>query len=872
MSESDRSFDTQRDLGNEVSRREFLLRTGQAGVVALTWPQSAFAGWFSNIPSTPESSGYEYAAGEITLPFTYTVRPSPAPKPEGLNFSHQLNPDNCQVFIRIEDELWEFRSQWIINLGTVARFKGPDIDQMTRVEDGNYPEGMTACWFLGGMWYDAPEKKLYAPMHVEHDGPRRAYPFSRKIALATSMDKGLSWHYEGDIVTSETYYYPYDFFKFSGSSYGIGVADFGFYADEHGGYFYIFPDEGWAPWSTRGMRWNSRVARCEIRDKMSPGKWRYFYKGTWTEPALGGKSSIIAPSHFWGITYSTVLDKYLCIFTANQDPPVAPNIDGMYIGCCSDLGKQDWVWGYCPEVMFGFQNMINKNGTDVARISEDGFRLYTYFGSGDFQRLDFTLSHGQTRLTDLQPRFLYDPHPESSDPTLGRKTRIIGCASAEMKYTGTWKEENQPESYEGRIRESAIPNSSVEFSFESADIYWRALRSPESGKANVYIDGVFSREVDSYSPRSRCWEQFLYIKKGLAPNTRHTIKIVVTGKKHSKSSSAAISHIGFEHAAESYKASAGFSGLSAKNHWRYQQQIGSNLSDLDFTVNEAHPQMYWWGLGGCKIGRDYQIPGSGDAIRKWTAPHGGTVRLEGVAACPSTISSRIYLNDKLVWPEISAPSRANQHDLELTVIQGDAIAFVVAGSTNQGKTEEERKAVWDPMITYTSSTPAIWQTNDPSDLDLARHKYARSKVLVSSYCPFNAVDGDLNTAFTIHADDKLSSGDDWLEIDLEQTFRIDHYVVYSQSADPEYRVTTFTLQKSDDRFHWVDIDSVTRSSDGPLEHYYGIPMNRVARTVPVFVTRYVRLYLPHGKPFTISGFELYYTEGKTSFKPPIPTG
>ena len=101
------------------------------------------------------------------------------------------------------------------------------------------------------------------------------------------MDKGRTWKYEGDIVSSETYYYPHDFFKFSGSSFGNGLADFGFYVDVRGGYFYIFPDEGWAPNSTRGVRWNSRPARCAIEDKMVPGKWHLFYNGTWTEPALG---------------------------------------------------------------------------------------------------------------------------------------------------------------------------------------------------------------------------------------------------------------------------------------------------------------------------------------------------------------------------------------------------------------------------------------------------------------------------------------------------------------------------------------------------------------------------------------------------------
>lgn len=87
------------------------------------------------------------------------------------------------------------------------------------------------------------------------------------------------------------------------------------------------------------------------------------------------------------------------------------------------------------------------------------------------------------------------------------------------------------------------------------------------------------------------------------------------------------------------------------------------------------------------------------------------------------------------------------------------------------------------------------------------------------------MDGDLNTSFSIHADDKLSTGDDWLEVDLEQTYMIDNYVVCSQTANPPYRVTSFTLQKSDDRFHWTAVDTVSSASD-PLEHYYGIPMTR----------------------------------------------
>jgi len=855
--------------GRNLSRRDFLRTTGM-GAAALALPEGALA---ASVQTRTSEGGYEYAAGEVVLPFSYSAVVSPQPQPECLNFSHQVSPDNCEVFVRMDGELWEFRSQWVVNLGTTARYKGPDIDHMTRMEDGIYPEGMTSCWFLGGMWYNEAERKLYAPMHIEHDGIRRAYPFSRKIALATSLDKGKSWRYEGDIITSETYYYPHEFFKFSGSGYGIGLADFGFYIDQRGGYFYIFPDEGWAPWATRGMRWNSRAARCAISDKMAPGKWANFYDGSWNEPALGGKSSTVAPSHLWGISYCKALDRYICMFLGNQDPPNATNIDGVYIGACSDLSKQEWVWGYCPEAKVGFFNLLNADGTDIATVCNDAFRFYSYFDPDSYQRLDIKLSLGTTHAIDLQHRYMFEPHPESSDPMLGRSTTIVGCGSPEVKYSGGWIARAAPDSFDGQSKESSTANSSIEFSFEgSSSIYWRALHSPQSGKAEVYIDGQLRKTVDCYSPKSTSWEQFLYMNTGLSRNSRHTIKIIVLGKKHPNALGSSISHIAFEYSAESYKASAGFSGLMGKNNWHYQEWNGSEYSDLNFAADEAHPKMYWSGSGGIEIGRDYQIHGSHAAARKWIAPHGGVIRAEGTVSGDDNNSIKsIWFNSNQVWPEAAAlHGESVSHDLTLTVIQGDAVVFVVAGKDSSQNTQAN-KVRWDPVITFTQSVAEVWQPNPPSSRNLALHKYARSKFLVSSYRPFDAVDGDINTGFTLHVDDRISSGADWLQVDLGKSHQMDRYVVSSQAADSAYRLTTFGLQTSDDGIVWTEVDAAAEHP-AQLDHYYGIPMVKIVRDVREFHARYVRLYLPKGKPFTISEFELYYTAGKTSFGPPIPAG
>jgi alpha-L-fucosidase 2 len=151
------------------------------------------------------------------------------------------------------------------------------------------------------------------------------------------------------------------------------------------------------------------------------------------------------------------------------------------------------------------------------------------------------------------------------------------------------------------------------------------------------------------------------------------------------------------------------------------------------------------------------------------------------------------------------------------------------------------------VITYLRSEPPAFRPNPPGDENLALGKYARPKMLSFAAQPFNAVDGNARSAFAIYADDRITSGDDWLHVDLDRPQTIDHYVVVSAPPVADWRPTTFTLQKSDDGFAWTDVDKVT---DNRAE--------RCERKVPAFTARHVRLYLPQGKPFSIDEFELYH--------------
>ncbi|MFM8653414.1 MAG: hypothetical protein ACKODZ_01595, partial [Verrucomicrobiota bacterium] len=577
---------------------------------------------------------FEYAAGDVTLPFSYQAEVSDRPRPKPLNFPGQPNPDCCHAFVRMDGELWMFRIDFIADKGRIGRCKGPDIDNMTQMEDGTYPAEVGLGWLLGGLWYDQAERKLYAPVHIEQECNYRFHPawgwFSRKIGLATSVDKGKTWKYEGDIITPETYYYTRDAYKFSGGDTSNGTADFGFYVDTRSGYFYIYPLESWYPKGQWGARWAPRVARCAISDKMAPGKWNYFYQGKWDQPALGGKSSIVGTSAFWGILYSTKLKRYISIAPYNKDPwwpPYTYNVDGVILGTCTDLSKQDWVWGHFPEGMHGFMKLFNAEGNDIESF-DDRLRFYSFFADNSYQNLDVTFLEKPMSVNQPTPRFGFQPNPESSDPILSRRTKIVGSASPEIKYSGEWKEKQNPkEYYEGRLSESSTAGSSVEFSFTGPDIYWRALRSPESGRADVTIDGKLSQTVDTYSPRATVSENFVYVKTGLDPRKPHTIKIVVKGESHPKSKGSVIGHMAFEFAAESDRASFGFSSIMGKNNWRYLQRAGDRESRLRFLASDEVFTRDWQGKGKVRIGDNYQIPEPGvDAVRQWVAPRAGSVR------------------------------------------------------------------------------------------------------------------------------------------------------------------------------------------------------------------------------------------------------
>ena len=445
----------------------------------------------------------------------------------------------------------------------VNRYKGPDLEHLERLPDGS-ADLTGASSFLGcGMWWDEQTKMLYGLIHGEYakDAVGQGW-CSKKTRLATSKDMGLTWTLVGDVLTRGL---P-NVADYSGSHFEAGPADFDFYTDVKGGYFYVTSWNSFPPkkGAINGFAMYSEVARCAISDKMAPGKWFKFRNGAWTEPGLGGKASRVGfdlRGIYGNTIYSSYLKKYLRIgiHVGVQDGRGMPangfEDRSVHISACTDLAKQDWapmakLLDEPTNELFGF-TLSDGKGRDPV-VCGRTLRAYNYWQRGS-RVLEITLKEGNTPSRHFPPydSYSYEPTPESGDRIESRKTKIVGSGDPNMRYDGDgWTLEKSENYYQGQANTAAKAGQSVQFSFQGSGIYWRAAAGSDAGKADVFIDGVLQKTVDCFFSECALPYQFAFIKTGLAPKQTHTIKVVVRGDKNPGSSGTKIRHIAFEHSVE----------------------------------------------------------------------------------------------------------------------------------------------------------------------------------------------------------------------------------------------------------------------------------------------------------------------------------
>jgi hypothetical protein len=347
--------------------------------------------------------------------------------------------------------------------------------------------------------------------------------------------------------------------------------------------------------------------------------------------------------------------------------------------------------------------------------------VYNFLRKQPGRRFRVTLGQGETRAargfaspsmhfslqtwdvgheTSMNPgqQYPFEPVLDSEDPIDARRTRRVGSWSQEVRYAGAWTEHSHPSFYEGKAKAATVADSSIELTFRGKEIYWRAVQGPDQGKADVFIDGTLQATVDCWASETSV-RQFAFIKRDLSENKPHTIKVVVKGAKGPLSSGTKIQHVLFEHAADTWRASDCFTSIQGKNHWRYQQDRGGALTDLGFK------EPNWTGNDGVEIGFFHQtaVPAAA-AVRTWTAPHDGTVRLEGTTTLekPDQLGAVVSIakGGKELWSaRLAAPATAaSSHDFTAVVRKGETLSFGVKVAEQEPKAI--RRVQWDPVVTY----------------------------------------------------------------------------------------------------------------------------------------------------------------------------
>ena len=100
--------------------------------------------------------------------------------------------------------------------------------------------------------------------------------------------------------------------------------------------------------------------------------------------------------------------------------------------------------------------------------------------------------------------------------------------SRAISYSGSWSIWEVPSAYGGYTQFTGSRGYAATFQFRGRQVAWVAPRAGNRGYAYVYLDGVKLATVNLYSS-SYLARRLVYVRRGLDPSVRHTLRVYVTG-------------------------------------------------------------------------------------------------------------------------------------------------------------------------------------------------------------------------------------------------------------------------------------------------------------------------------------------------------
>jgi len=100
--------------------------------------------------------------------------------------------------------------------------------------------------------------------------------------------------------------------------------------------------------------------------------------------------------------------------------------------------------------------------------------------------------------------------------------------SSYVYYSSGWGKATSASCSGGAVRLTRVKGATFQVVFKGDAIEWDGIRAKTYGSATVILDGVTQRTVTMTISSAAQYQQALYHREGLNPNTLHTLQVVVT--------------------------------------------------------------------------------------------------------------------------------------------------------------------------------------------------------------------------------------------------------------------------------------------------------------------------------------------------------
>jgi len=180
----------------------------------------------------------------------------------------------------------------------------------------------------------------------------------------------------------------------------------------------------------------------------------------------------------------------------------------------------------------------------------------------------------------------------------------------DVSYTSIWSQGDTSRNWSAGVAAlTTIAGAQASLTFTGTGITWIGGKGPQTGIANVFLDGTQVASVDTFSPIEQI-QQAVYTAAGLS-NSRHTIMVQVTGTQNPSSTSPEVivdafevTTIGVRH--QEYDPGVAYSaGWALDNQDKaYSEGIAaeSNVTGAQATITFTGTGIAWIGARGPQTG------------------------------------------------------------------------------------------------------------------------------------------------------------------------------------------------------------------------------------------------------------------------------